>query len=196
MRKALLALAFVMAASAAWAQPTVTTNPVKLGWDPNAITENVIGYKVTIDQTTTDVSNNTVMSTTLPLGDHDAFVTAYSADKVGPPSDVLHITVVAPTPTCPVVPSIAVSTWDRTIAVGNQGTVYFHFISSWPIVQVQARVNGSQTVGQMDGTDLRAAPGITFSMPRTPGSYNLTVYAKDSNGCSAETTTQRTVVVQ
>ncbi len=48
----------------------------------------------------------------------------------------------------------------------------------------------------MDGADLRAAPGIKFSVPRTPGTYGIVVWAKDGAGCPGQTTLARSVVVQ
>jgi hypothetical protein len=48
----------------------------------------------------------------------------------------------------------------------------------------------------MDGADLRATPGIKFSVPRTPGTYGVTVFAKDNAGCFSVTTLARAVVVQ
>lgn len=66
--------------------------------------------------------------------------------------------------------------------------------NSFPIVQLQVRL-GNQVVAEVDGQELRDLAGLYFSMPRTPGVYNISVAAKDSTGCTAETTTQRSVTV-
>ncbi len=42
----------------------------------------------------------------------------------------------------------------------------------------------------------RGAAGIVFSVPRTPGAYGVTVFAKDNAGCFSVTTLARSVVVQ
>jgi hypothetical protein len=66
--------------------------------------------------------------------------------------------------------------------------------NSFPIVQLQIRL-GTQAIAEVDGTELRDMAGLYFSVPRTPGPYNFTVYAKDSTGCEATTTAVRTITV-
>jgi hypothetical protein len=84
--------------------------------------------------------------------------------------------------------------WTADVAIGLQGFVLFQLVNGSPIVDVQVRL-GTQVAGEQLGQDLRASAGQYFSVPRTPGTYALTVYAKDSQGCEAVTTAPRTVTV-
>lgn len=71
----------------------------------------------------------------------------------------------------------------------------FHLANSFPVVRLQVKVNGSQAVGEILGQELRNVAGIWFSMPRTPGDYQMTIEATDSGRCVTETTAIRTITV-
>lgn len=45
------------------------------------------------------------------------------------------------------------------------------------------------------GGDLRNVLELRFSVPRTPGMFNLTVFARDSAGCTTVTTAPRLVQI-
>ncbi len=49
--------------------------------------------------------------------------------------------------------------------------------NSQPIVQLQVKV-GPQVIAEVTGADLRDLSGLYFSVPRTPGDYAITVFAK------------------
>lgn len=92
--------------------------------------------------------------------------------------------------------SVVVSSYSQSVALGGRGRVDISLrTNSFPVTLVQVKL-GSQTVGEISGTELRDILAIGFSVPRTAGSYNLTVYAKDNAGCDTVTTAQRTVLVQ
>lgn len=93
--------------------------------------------------------------------------------------------------------TISVQDWTRSVAVGNRGRVLWQLANSFPIVQLQIKL-GSQVIAQIDGADLRDSAGSYLSLPRTPGTYLFTVFAKDNQGCTAETSTNapsRSIVV-
>lgn len=196
MKHYLIAIVLVLLAAVASAQ-TVVSNPVTFTWDNNPEPD-VRGYKIAIDRVVRDVGQVTSFVDTLLAGSHLVSLAAYNDIVTGPSTDEIKFEVKAVVTGCEYAPNIAVQSWDHTVVVGEQGLVLFKLANPFPIVQVQAKLGGSQVVGQMDGTDLRASPGIYFSMPRALGTYNLTVFVKDAPGCSGETTLVRpiTVVVQ
>jgi hypothetical protein len=112
---------------------------------------------------------------------------AFAANAILPPPDpcsspVLHnITLI-------------VQDWTRSVPVGSRGRVLWQLLNAQPVVQLQIKL-GTQVIAQIDGTDLRDSAGTYFSVPRTPGTYSFTVFAKDATGCTTETTTVRTFIV-
>lgn len=90
--------------------------------------------------------------------------------------------------------TLIINDWNRSIPVGSRGRVLWQLQNSFPIVQLQIKMNG-QVIAQIDGTDLRDNAGSYFSVPRTLGSYPFTVFAKDTTGCTMETTTARQFIV-
>lgn len=83
----------------------------------------------------------------------------------------------------------------RVIAPGGRGTTQLTLVNAFPIVELQVRL-ADQTAGRVLGTELRDVTGVGFSVPAALGSYRLTVYAKDSEGCDVVMTAARNVVVQ
>ncbi len=90
------------------------------------------------------------------------------------------------------------------MAVGARGRVLFSLPNnSFPVVELAIKMatpTTKLTVGHVPTVDtptldLRDQAGLYFSVPRTPGDYNITVFAKDSTGCTTETTAVRTVTV-
>jgi hypothetical protein len=51
-------------------------------------------------------------------------------------------------------------------------------------------------IGEVTGTDLRDLAGLYFSVPRTPGNYNISVAVTDAAQCTVTTTATRLVTVQ
>ncbi len=195
--KALVCASLILIGSTSSAQTTVT-NPVTLAWDANPPAELVARYQLVIDQTTIDVGPVTTYGTTLPPGSHTATVEAINVMgvKSGPSAPVAFVVAPIVSDDCGGHPvSIQIFDWTKTVPVGSQGTVYFRLINPYPVVRVEARLN-AQAIGALDGTDLRGAAGIVFSVPRTPGAYGVTVFAKDNAGCFSVTTLARSVVVQ
>jgi hypothetical protein len=91
--------------------------------------------------------------------------------------------------------TVSVQDWTRSVPIGNRGRVLWQLANSFPIVQLQIKL-GSQVVAQIDGTELRDNAGSYLSLPRTPGTYGFTVFAKDNQGCTAETTAvSRSIVI-
>ncbi len=78
-----------------------------------------------------------------------------------------------------------------------QGQVIYTFTPSpsAPIVATQVRLDAA-VASALAGADLRSITGQTFSVPRTVGTYNMTVWAQDVNGCTTTTTAARPVRVQ
>ncbi len=91
--------------------------------------------------------------------------------------------------------TIRVEDWTRSVAIGARGKVLLTLANSFPIVLLQVKLN-SQVIGEVNGADLRDLAGLYFSVPRTPGSYNITVAATDATACQESTTAIRTVIVQ
>lgn len=141
----------------------------------------------------------TCIAPLLPYTDglHQLTLTYVLGGVMSAPSNTATFTYQTPT-TPPSCGTISVQTYTATVPVGTQGNVAFQVLNSAkPIIDVQVRF-GSQVVGEVGpGTvDLRSLMGLYFSVPRMPGAYNLTVYAKDNVGCSVVTTATRTVTVQ
>lgn len=84
--------------------------------------------------------------------------------------------------------------WTQSVQIGTRGRILFTVANSFPVVQLQVKL-GEQVIAEINGTELRDVAGLSFSVPRTAGAYNITVAAKDSTGCAAVTTTQRSVNV-
>lgn len=78
--------------------------------------------------------------------------------------------------------------------IGGRGSVLLQLQNSVPIVQLQVKL-GLQVIAEVNGTELRDMAGLYFSVPRTAGTYAITVAAKDATGCQAETTTPRSISV-
>lgn len=92
--------------------------------------------------------------------------------------------------------TIQIKSWLPSVAVGAKGQVLFDLSNSFPIVQIQIHLQpDNQTAGEVIGQELRDVSALNFAVPRTPGSYQFTVFAKDSVGCTAETTITRTFTV-
>lgn len=81
------------------------------------------------------------------------------------------------------------------MAVGARGRVLVQFSGPRPVVRLQVRL-GTQAIAEVVGQELRDMAGLYFSVPRTPGTYDLTVWAQDNRGCETTTTTTRTITVQ
>ncbi len=81
--------------------------------------------------------------------------------------------------------------------IGLTGDALFKFFPfpSAPIVRAQVRLDVI-VASEQTGTDLRSTLGQSFSVPRTAGTYNMTVWAQDVNGCTTTTTAARPVRVQ
>ncbi len=97
-----------------------------------------------------------------------------------------------PPPACPI--TIRIETWTASVPIGGRGKVLLQLANPQPIVRLQVKL-GTQVIGEVTGTDLRDLAGLYFSVPRTPGSYNITVAAQDAT-CTAQTTNVRVVTVQ
>ncbi len=130
---------------------------------------------------------------------YDFAVRAIAADgRVSAPATLVY-TLEAPPPPPPPPPcsgiTVRVDDWSRTVPLGGRGKVALTLIGSHPIVLLQVKLGG-QVIGEVTGTDLRDLAGLYFSVPRTPGSYNITVAAKDSTSCTVQSTATRLVTVQ
>lgn len=85
--------------------------------------------------------------------------------------------------------------WTRVVKVGEQGSVDFNLRNAYPVTQVKALFD-TLVLGSIDGTDLRNVGSLNFSVPRTPGLFNLTLFVMDSTGCTEITTSARPVQIQ
>lgn len=78
--------------------------------------------------------------------------------------------------------------------VGERGRVLVQLINGYAITRLQVRMD-EQVIAEVLGQELRDMAGLYFSVPRTPGTFNMTVYAEDVTGCMALTTAMRPVTV-
>jgi len=91
---------------------------------------------------------------------------------------------------------LIVGNWVRTAAPGNVGWVSFSLLlSTSPITELIVRFNGVEQ-DRLTGSDLRKVFGSYFQVNEGPGSYDLSVEARDANGCSDGVNRPMTVVVQ
>ena len=86
--------------------------------------------------------------------------------------------------------------WTSTIAPGGEGIVRYQLRNPLPITDVQVRLGALVASEIPSSPDLRAVAGQKFSVPRVPGTYILTVWAKDSHNCENVTTLARMVTVK
>lgn len=106
---------------------------------------------------------------------------------------------VAPVPVCtengrPAV-RLLVGDWTRTAKPLNSGRVLTALTqSARPIVRLALSLNGVEQ-GVLTGTDLRPTAGMYFSVPETPGTYQVTVSARDAQGCEDGVSRPMTLVV-
>jgi len=194
MRHIIAAAALVLGlAAAAAAQGSVTAT-----WNTNPETD-IAGYRLVVDSTIFDVGNVTTFTTpTLPAGPHQAVVMAYNHNNEVSPTSTPPVPFTVPGQTLPTCAghtlTIAVEDWTQTVAIGARGRILFTLSNPFPVVLIQVR-SGTQLLGQFDGSDLRDVGGAKFSVPRTPGTYPISVLIKDNAGCSAETTLARSFTV-
>jgi hypothetical protein len=91
---------------------------------------------------------------------------------------------------------LIVGNWVRTAAPGNVGWVSFSLLlSTAPITELVVNFNGVEQ-DRLTGSDLRKVFGSYFQVNEGPGSYQLSVEARDANGCSDGANRPMTVVVQ
>lgn len=187
---------------------TVTSNSANLSWQPSSDNVGVVGYRIG--------RNGSVLLVTSGLAHVDSGLSpntpyAYTvaaldaAGNVSPLATVNLTTLAVPTPCTvdgkPYGITIQVTAWSKQVAPGLVGDVSFRLLNQFPITKVQAylgpQIAGEVPIGAASGAlDLRNMGGLTFSVPRTLGTYNLTVAATDDKGCRTVTTTARPLVVQ
>lgn len=79
---------------------------------------------------------------------------------------------------------------------GGNGRVTFSLLRSRnPVTLLIVRFDGVEQ-DRLVGDDLRKVAGSYFTVPLRPGSYMLSVEARDPGGCSDGATRPMTVVVQ
>jgi hypothetical protein len=198
----LIASCLVLMASVASAQPIVA-NPVVFTWDANAASDQVVGYRVIVDNSITDVGNVTSFSGAFPAGTHTAAVLAYNATGVSKPSSPpLAFTVQAQAgdPAC--LPPLgahapAIFPTSPTLTTGKPGSRSFlNYQLGGPdtVVEVAVQIDGvDAVVGK--GTDLAAFSGMWFTQPAA-GSHTLGVRVLTSFGCTLTKQTSSPLVVK
>lgn len=185
--------------------------PTTFAWDASV---GATGYEVTPDGgTPIDAGANTTLTVALAEGPHTATVAAYNGAglRSAQSSPVLAFTV-APgatieDPAC-VLPlgnravSIFVTSLQATGSGGAGSKAYLNFQVASPNSPVTHLAVQSRGVdlpqGTMDGGPpayLNAAPGLWFVVPSVPGTYPLSVQAKNLYGCLNTLVTTRSVVV-
>lgn len=164
-----------------------------LSWDANAPDQQIVGYIASQDGVDFAMTPGLTQPVTLTAYKSYTFsVKAVNVDnKV---SDPATITYALQAPTCQK-PTIRVDDWTKSVPVGGRGKVQLTLLHSYMITRLQVKLGG-QVIGEVTGTDLRDLSGLYFSVPRTPGTYNITVAVTDVLGCSEQTTAVRQVVVQ
>lgn len=89
---------------------------------------------------------------------------------------------------------MSVQNWTQAVPVGGRGQVEFRLSDSVPITQLRVRI-GAQVIAEVNGQELRDVASLSFSMPRAPGVYGISIFAEDAAGCTTETTLPRLVTV-
>lgn len=89
---------------------------------------------------------------------------------------------------------LIVSSYTQTVEVGDEGIVHVKAMGPSPVTLIEVRL-GTQVIGSVPAQDLRFLRAIGFGVPRTTGTYNLVLFAKDTRGCSAITTVARPLQV-
>lgn len=166
-----------------------------LSWDANDASEGVVAYMVTVNGTRLGDTDGLTMPITFPsFGIYNLAVMAINNKAEISIPATLNYTLVQDVPQC-LRPTIRVEDWTRTVAIGARGRVLMALMHSAAITKLQVKLGG-QVIGEVNGTDLRDLSGLYFSVPRTAGTYNITIAATDVLGCSEQTTAVREVVVQ
>jgi hypothetical protein len=169
-----------------------------LVWDPNTETD-LAGYQVTVDGVAYPDTTDTRQVVVLPTYKAYLFaVRAFNTKKeMSEPATLSYLLEAPPACTTGGVHSITIRVegWTQSVPIGGRGKIDLQLANPFAIVQLQVRL-GTQVIGEVTGTDLRDLSGLYFSVPRTPGPYNITVVARDSTGCIEQTTAPRVVTVQ
>jgi hypothetical protein len=78
-------------------------------------------------------------------------------------------------------PHITVDEWPVSVTVGSRGRVLIRITHTAPVTLLQVQL-GTQVIAEVSGggsTDMRDMAGLYFAVPRTPGTYQMTVRAVD-----------------
>ncbi len=180
-------------------------SPATFAWNANPSNENVMGYKLTVDATVHDVGNVLTFLAALGPGAHQATLAAYNLQGLGPASQAYQFSIAGSggNDPCTVggVTTIVVSNYTNQLTPGEEGQVVAKVIGPSPVTQIQILL-GTQVVGEIPvggqpgvGLDLRFVRAIGFGSPRVPGSYNLTLAARDARGCRVTTSIARPLVI-
>lgn len=182
---------------------------VTLSWASATDNVAVIGYRVRRGLqllTTTEPATETTFTDSglTPSTAYSYSVTAEdAAGNTSAPATATVTTPAVPTQPKPCVDpagkpysiTIVVQAWTKQLAPGARGRVDVTLANAFAVTQLQVLL-GTQVVGEVPSSDLRDVGALTFSVPRTPGTYNLVVAARDALGCRTVTTAARPLVVQ
>lgn len=92
-------------------------------------------------------------------------------------------------------PSVFVTRWEHTTGMpGSRFRLNFQLSSASPITNVEARIAG-KTAATITGADLRESGGIWLTTPAS-GSYQVSIWAKNSTGCTREAAALVNLVVK
>jgi hypothetical protein len=164
-------------------------SPVTFAWDANPVSDNVLGYRLVVDATISDVGNVLTTTQTLAAGPHVAALLAYNAIAVSTPSAALPFTVPGQTAD-PCLPPLgahapAIFPTSATLTTGRPGSrsfLNYQLGGPDPVVEVAVQVDGADAaVGK--GTDLKAFSGMWFTQPAT-GTHTLGVRVLTAFGCA------------
>jgi chitodextrinase len=188
------------APAALTATPAQTS--IGLAWTASTDNVGVIGYRVSRNGVVLGLTNaTTYLDAPLTAGTTYTYavVAVDAANNVSAPAMLTVATTPIPQ-SCtnngtPYSITITVKSYTKNVGLGARGEVFLTVANGFAITQLQVKL-GTQVVSEVLGAELRDVIGLGWTAPRTAGSYNLLVTAKDILGCQTTTTLARQVVVR
>jgi hypothetical protein len=169
-------------------------NPITLGWNANPPAENVIGYRLVVDQTVHDVGGALTFTETMLPGAHVAAVLAYNQDIAGPLSAPIIFSVFGSVPpddpACvpPLGSHAPIVAPAKFITSGSGGpgsaTLLSYSVSAPdPITLVAVQVDGVDVAPIGKGEDLRPFTQLKFTQPAR-GVHAMSLRVVTAFGCT------------
>jgi chitodextrinase len=176
---------------------------INLTWQASTDNIAVTGYRVSRNGAVLGLTNATTYldAPLTPGTPYNYAVSAVdAANNVSTPATLTVSTTSSVSQPCtnngtPYSITITVKSYTKNVGLGARGEVFLTVANGFAITQLQVKL-GTQVVSEVLGAELRDVIGLGWTAPRTAGSYNLLVTAKDILGCQTTTTLARQVVVR